>query len=75
MNSPENTLEPEGCIDNTDANKSANAVDDNEKLDRDPNEIITVIELDESLQHRDNSTQGNLAEGKHTYYILSLECI
>ncbi len=69
MNSPENTKQPEGCIDNTDANKSANADnDDNEKLDRDPNEIITVIELDESLQHRDNSTQGNLAEGKHIIF-------
>jgi len=55
MNSPENTLKPEGCIDNTDANISANADNDNEKLDRDPNEIITVIESD-------NSTQGNLAE-------------
>ena len=63
MNSPENTLKPEGCIDNTDANISANAVDnDNEKLDRDPNEIITVIELDES--------QGNLDEGKHIIFYL-----
>ena len=69
MNSPENTLKPEGCIDNTDANISANAVDnDNEKLDRDPNEIITVIESD-------NSTQGNLAEGKHIIFYHYIECI
>ncbi len=64
MNSPEDTKE--GCIATTDdAITSANVNDDKQNNDCDPNEIITVIELDETLQHKDKvDAQGISDKGK-----------
>ena len=66
MNSPEEIKKPEGCIATTeDAITSANVDDGGDNLidNCDPNEIITVIELDETLEHKDKVS----TKGKHIF--------